>query len=70
MIHPSKESSGTMGSWKSKKSDKRTYASHTAGKDKQENCKATVMDRYFAKRARSYKHPRYGEWCRKCDGLN
>ena len=65
-----KNIAGTMGDWRSKKSNKRTHSSQTAGILKGGSCIATVTDRYFAKKSRSYKDPKYAEWCAKCDKLN
>ena len=40
----------------------RAASCNTAGKMKSEDCQASIMDRYFASAARSYKHPGYVTW--------
>jgi hypothetical protein len=60
-----------MKDWKDKIEKKKRKGSQTAGKDKGENCTASPMKKYFAKRSRSYKHPDYEdwlEWVRKVNG--
>jgi len=55
-----------MHDWKKKKERKKQRASHTPGKQKVLSCQATMLDRYFASRERSYKHPAYGQlWAGK-----
>ena len=66
----SAESKGTMGSWQAKKSNKRTSGSQTSGILKGKGCVADMMQRYMAKSSRSYKDPKYGDWCRKMDKMN
>lgn len=52
-----------MGTWKNKSISKTSKASRTPGKAKGANCQSTVLERYMAKRNRSYKHPSYSLWC-------
>ena len=54
-----------MYDWKSKKKKKAKNGSQTSGRTKGENCHASTLDRHFAKRSRSYKHPDYSEWVAK-----
>jgi len=56
-----------MGSYRSKILKKRRKGSQTPGKTKGETCKADAMDKFMAKRSRSYKHPLYAQWCKKVD---
>lgn len=44
--------------------------SRTSGRDKQENCKASALEKWMAKKSRSYKHPKYQEWKRVKNGFN
>ncbi len=60
----------SMGDWKRKKMKKERKGSQTPGSAKGENCKATVQQRYMAKRSRSYKDPDYSNWCRWADNAN
>ena len=57
-----------MGTWKRKKFNKLRKASNTPGRQKVATCQASKIERYMAKRNRSWKHKRYGEWCRMYDG--
>ena len=59
-----------MSTWKMKKFRKTSAFSRgqTAGSSKGANCKATPIQRYMAKRNRSYKHRRYAEWSEKFRG--
>jgi hypothetical protein len=63
--------------WPSKKRGNKPHhiarpakASQTPGRQKGETCKADKLKKYMARSSRSYKHPLYGEWCRKMDILN
>jgi len=51
-----------MHDWKSKVLRKRTRFSRTPGRQKVLSCQATIMDRTFSKRNRSYKLPGYAAW--------
>lgn len=55
--------------WGNKRKKHRGKPSHTPGKLKGENCKASPMDRFYAKRSRSYKSKGYATWCRKSEKL-
>lgn len=55
---------------KEKKNKKKRKGNQTPGSSKGDNCKASILDRYFSSRNRSYKHPEYSNWCRRCDVLN
>lgn len=59
-----------MGNFRAKILKKRRKGSQTPGKTKGVTCKADAMDKYMAKRSRSYKHPLYSAWCRKVDRQN
>lgn len=48
--------------WRSVRNNKGKRASRTPGRMKHDNCKATTLERFMAKRSRSYKHPAYGDW--------
>ena len=52
----------TMATWKTKQLRQQGKASRTNGKDKGRSCKATQMQKGFAKRNRSYKWPDYDVW--------
>lgn len=45
-----------------KRKKKQRNASRTPGKQKTLACQATQLERFFAKRSRSYKHAGYWEW--------
>lgn len=49
---------------------KKSRNNHTPGRSKQENCKASVDDKYYAKAARAYKDLGYAEWCKRTRQLN
>jgi hypothetical protein len=53
----------SMAQYKTKQADKRRQGSQTPGHQKNENCHATAIERYFCRRNRSYKHPEYATWC-------
>lgn len=56
-----------MGNWKSRKLRKGLRASRESGRKK--GLVPPSWARACAKQARAYKtHPRYSEWCLKCDG--
>lgn len=60
-----------MSTWKTKTFDKKRKGSQTPGKRKnEETCQATVDDKYFARRSRSYKDKDYWKWCAKTRKLN
>lgn len=59
-----------MSDWKINSIKKRGKGSHTPGKAKGEKCMASVVDKYMAKRSRSYKDKDYSKWCAKYDKLN
>ena len=42
----------------------------TPGKQKGLNCQATVLEKYMAKRNRSYKDPKYGRWLQIKNGTH
>lgn len=44
--------------------------SQTPGKSKGSTCQADTRKKFFARNAKSYKHPGYGEWCKKMDAEN
>ena len=49
---------------------KQTKGSNTSGKMKdKDRCQASQLDKYMAKRNRSYKHPEYGTWLRKMNSI-
>lgn len=58
--------------WKSKQQRKERRQSHTPGNTKGVRCQATSLERYIARRNRSYKHPVYASvlhrWDRKVNG--
>lgn len=54
--------------WCKKKNKKKLRASRTPGKGKP-LCVAKPLQKYFAKRSRSYKHPEYETWCNVTRGL-
>lgn len=56
-----------MGNFRAKVLKKRRKGSQTPGSTKGVTCKADTLDKFMAKRSRSYKHPLYGDWCKKCD---
>lgn len=56
--------------WNTKNERKNRVRSQTPGKQKGINCQATVLDRFFAKTSRSYKHKGYAAWIEKCRKLN
>lgn len=58
-----------MGNWKSKRFAKKTKGSRTPGKSKNENCQSTSLDRWMAKKSRSYKDPLYSAWNKKKTGM-
>jgi hypothetical protein len=51
--------------WRAKKTKKQSRKAQTAGSLKGENCKAGPLDRFMAKRNRSYKHREYAGWCER-----
>ena len=51
-----------MHDWRSKIERKRLRGSQTPGSQKTLACQATALERFFAKRSRSYKHQGYAEW--------
>lgn len=56
-----------MGNWKKRKISKIARASRESGRKKQ--LVPPAWAKACAKQARAYKnHPRYAEWCAKCDG--
>lgn len=56
-----------MAEWKATKGKK---GSQTPGIKKGESCQSKPLYRYLAKSSRSYKHPKYLEWCKKMDARN
>jgi hypothetical protein len=44
--------------------------SQTPGRQKTEWCQADKTKRFMATKSRSYKHPRYQQWCEKMDSIN
>ena len=60
----------SMVDWKSKQIEKKRKGSQTPGSAKGDSCKASAMQRYFAKSSRARYHPYYGAWCEKMDKLN
>lgn len=50
---------------KGKNRRKYCHPSHTPGRIKGEHCQASPLDKYMAKRNRSYKHEDYSKWCEK-----
>lgn len=58
----------TGADWRKNTYQKKKKGSQTAGKMKAENCQATPLARYMARRNRSYKHRGYSNWCVKHDG--
>ena len=58
----------SMATWKAKTFNKTTSESQTPGKTKSSRCQADYMDKFFAKRSRSYKHPGYSDWLRRKNG--
>ena len=54
------ESTGFL--WKKTKNEKRRQQSQTTGKQKGVHCQATPIERYMAKRNRSWKHQEYETW--------
>lgn len=58
-----------MKNWKRKvlKKQARFSQGQASGKSKGGSCQASTMQRYFAKRSRSYKHKDYANWCRWAD---
>ena len=50
----------TMATWRKKRTSRKP--SHTPGKLKRDNCQASGLDRIFASRNRSWKHPLYSVW--------
>lgn len=65
-----KYSDHNMGRYKIKKNKKiaNFNKGQTRGKDKGTTCQASKLERYMTKRNRSWKHKKYGEWCRTYDG--
>lgn len=61
-----------MGRYKIKKDKKKANFNkgQTPGSAKGATCQASRLERYMAKRNRSWKHKKYGEWCRTYDGRN
>lgn len=56
--------------WRRKGKGLGPRGSSTPGAKKVDTCQASMMDRYFAGSARSYKHPGYAAWCASHKGLN
>jgi len=54
----------TLGYRNSFKDRKKTHASRTPGKQKAP-CQITYLDKFFARKSRSYKHKDYAIWCEK-----
>uniref|UniRef100_A0A6H1ZAT5 Uncharacterized protein n=1 Tax=viral metagenome TaxID=1070528 RepID=A0A6H1ZAT5_9ZZZZ len=53
----------TMGfDWRRKQTQGRNRGSQTPGRTKVLSCHASPLERYFAKRNRSYKHIGYEDW--------
>lgn len=59
----------TMQTWRANRLS-RGKPSQTPGITKGDSCRADFRKRYFATRSRSYKDPKYGEWCQAMDALN
>lgn len=51
--------------YKSKILRKKAKGSSTPGLLKGDNCRASFLERYFAKYSRAYKHPEYNAWVEK-----
>jgi hypothetical protein len=58
----SKQNESTGHDWRKNTYQRKRKASRTAGIMKNENCKASPLERYMARRSRSYKHRDYAQW--------
>jgi hypothetical protein len=58
------------GAWKRRVFAKKGRKSQTPGKSKGENCRSTPLQRWMAKCSKSYKHIKYGFYCRYWDTQN
>lgn len=56
--------------WKRKKNRKLKMVSRTPGSQKGERCQAKPLQRYMAKKSRSYKHHSYRTWCEEMNKRN
>jgi len=65
-MKPSMKGIITMRTWKKMRSG----MCSTPGRTKGENCKASPMQKWLAKAARSYKHKRYAAMCEKFRRMN
>jgi hypothetical protein len=64
------ERDGSTGfDWCKKRDKRKGKKSQTPGKMKSLNCQATPLERYIARRNRSYKHPGYSTWCASHTGV-
>lgn len=52
----------SMATWRQRKRRKAGKGSQTPGKDKN-GCSSSPLDRTIARRNRSWKHPKYPQWC-------
>ena len=59
-----------MGSWKTRKNAKKGKGSQTPGSKKGASCQATAIEKWMARASRSYKDPRYSQWCKIKNGVH
>ncbi len=64
-----KYNAGTGANWCKKREAKKTKFNRTDGKLKGETCKASVLDKHFAKSSRAYRHEGYATWMEKTRGI-
>lgn len=56
--------------WKSRILGHKAKSSQTPGKTKGPTCQTDSMKKFFLCHPHAWKHPQYGEWCRKVRMMN